>query len=459
MQQRRGTASQWNAADPVLGAGEIGFETDTGEFRVGDGISLWSELSPFKNIVDLGGNLDDYIPLTLIGANDGVAGLDSTGQVSATNLAYVATYVNGVRTTIDADIATAEDNAIASANTYTDSAILTEVGNRNTAIDTAKNEAIAAAQTAQANAETTAAGYVSDHATDTTNVHGISDTAEIATKTYADDAVGTHNTDTTGVHGITDTSLLETTAGAQTKADLAQGAAISFANATFAPKDNPTFTGTISGVDLSITGDLTVGGTTTTVNATDLVVTDPLIYIGEGNTSNVVDLGFVASYNDGTYHHAGLARDASDNKWKLFSSVEDEPTTTINFSQAEYDTLKLGAVEFSDGTQTKQGVPSITPISSKTGSYTLALTDRDTLIEFASYSTAVITIPADSSVNFPVGTSIDVLQTYGSPLSIEGAAGVTVNATPGLKLRAQWSSATLFKRAANTWVVFGDLSA
>lgn len=40
-----------------------------------------------------------------------------------------------------------------------------------------------------------------------------------------------------------------------------------------------------------------------------------------------------------------------------------------------------------------------------------------------------------------------------------GGAGVTINATPGLKLRTQWSSATLIKRATDTWVAVGDLSA
>ena len=40
-----------------------------------------------------------------------------------------------------------------------------------------------------------------------------------------------------------------------------------------------------------------------------------------------------------------------------------------------------------------------------------------------------------------------------------GTGGVTINATPGLKLRAQWSSATLIKRATDTWVLIGDLSA
>ena len=70
-----------------------------------------------------------------------------------------------------------------------------------------------------------------------------------------------------------------------------------------------------------------------------------------------------------------------------------------------------------------------------------------------------ITIPADASVNYPVGTTLDILQTSTGQVTIAGAGGVTVNATPGLKLRTQWSSATLLKRAADTWVVYGDLTA
>ena len=44
-------------------------------------------------------------------------------------------------------------------------------------------------------------------------------------------------------------------------------------------------------------------------------------------------------------------------------------------------------------------------------------------------------------------------------VDVAATAGVTINATPGLKLRAQWSSATLIKRATDTWVLVGDLSA
>jgi len=104
-------------------------------------------------------------------------------------------------------------------------------------------------------------------------------------------------------------------------------------------------TKTLSITDLTLSGNLTVNGTTTTVNTSDLVVNDPLIYIGEGNTGNSVDLGFVSSFNNGTYQHSGLVRDASDNKWKLFKGVTDEPTTTVNFTQGSLDTLAVAILE------------------------------------------------------------------------------------------------------------------
>lgn len=47
IQQRRDTAANWTAANPTLAAGEIGFETDTGKFKVGDGSTAWASLSYF----------------------------------------------------------------------------------------------------------------------------------------------------------------------------------------------------------------------------------------------------------------------------------------------------------------------------------------------------------------------------------------------------------------------------
>ena len=45
LQWRHGTAAQWTTATPVLLAGEAGYETDTGKFKIGNGSSIWSSLA------------------------------------------------------------------------------------------------------------------------------------------------------------------------------------------------------------------------------------------------------------------------------------------------------------------------------------------------------------------------------------------------------------------------------
>lgn len=44
IRQRRGTAAQWTTANTLLGAGELGVETDTGKVKVGNGSALWNAL-------------------------------------------------------------------------------------------------------------------------------------------------------------------------------------------------------------------------------------------------------------------------------------------------------------------------------------------------------------------------------------------------------------------------------
>jgi hypothetical protein len=70
-------------------------------------------------------------------------------------------------------------------------------------------------------------------------------------------------------------------------------------------------------------------------------------------------------------------------------------------------------------------------------------------------------IPTDATFNFAIGTQINVLQIGSGQTTIAAVTPgtTTVDGTPGLKFRAQWSMATLIKRAANTWVAVGDLSA
>ena len=42
IQHKRGTEAEWTAADPTLAAGQVGVETDTGKFKIGNGSAAWS---------------------------------------------------------------------------------------------------------------------------------------------------------------------------------------------------------------------------------------------------------------------------------------------------------------------------------------------------------------------------------------------------------------------------------
>lgn len=92
--------------------------------------------------------------------------------------------------------------------------------------------------------------------------------------------------------------------------------------------------------------------------------------------------------------------------------------------------------------------------------YTLALSDAGKVVEMDNASANTVTVPPNSSVAFPVGAQIRVLQTGAGQTTLAAGAGVTVNSKNShLKLSAQWGLATLIKRATDTWVVVGDLSA
>jgi hypothetical protein len=45
IQFRRGTAAQWTSSNPTLLAGELGLETDTNKYKIGDGTTAWTSLT------------------------------------------------------------------------------------------------------------------------------------------------------------------------------------------------------------------------------------------------------------------------------------------------------------------------------------------------------------------------------------------------------------------------------
>ena len=68
MQQRRGTAADWAAQNPVLAAGEIGFETDTKVLKMGDGETPWSQLT-LPYLTTSGGILTGHLSVIAPTAN------------------------------------------------------------------------------------------------------------------------------------------------------------------------------------------------------------------------------------------------------------------------------------------------------------------------------------------------------------------------------------------------------
>ena len=322
--------------------------------------------------------------------------------------------------------------------------------------------------------KTYADGSVTTHSSDTTQIHGIENTALLATKEYADTAVSTHASDTLDVHGIANTALLAT----QDYVDTAIGTATVDQSA-------------LAGVGLNWNGTSEAFDIDSTVATTTYVATE--IGTHNSDTTNVhgiADTALLALKSEvAAVTKTSLGLGNVDNTSDASKPVSTAQSTAIATAKAEaiadataqVNALLTGApaalntldelaaalgddANFAATVTTNLGlkVDSLTPISQKTASYTLSsLTERDDLIEMGSASPITLSIPTDATLNYPIGTSIDILQTGAGQVTIAAVTPgtTTVNATPGLKLRTTWSSCTLFKRAANTWVVYGDLTA
>lgn len=110
----------------------------------------------------------------------------------------------------------------------------------------------------------------------------------------------------------------------------------------------------------TITGDLVVEGTTTTIESTTVAIADPQFELANTNnndgsngvTTDAVDFGVYGNFNTdpsgtNTTGYAGWFRDASDSgKFKFYTGLTDEPTTTVNTSHASYGGATLVAATF-----------------------------------------------------------------------------------------------------------------
>ena len=244
-QQRRGTASQWTAANPILSAAEIGFEIDTNKFKIGDGTNRWEDLIYFT--ADAAAALEGLI--------DGAPGLlDTLNELAAAigdDANFVTTVTNGLA--LKAPIANPTFTGTVAGVTKS----MVGLGNVDNTSDANKPVSTATQTALDLKANTSAITELAQDAVNSAIVAGTGldktydDTANtitldidstVATKTYADeavsDAVAALTKSSVGLNFVDNTSDADkpVSDATQTELDLK------------APLANPTFTGTVSGV-------------------------------------------------------------------------------------------------------------------------------------------------------------------------------------------------------------------
>ena len=349
IQLRRGTSSDWTSINPVLAAGEAGFESDTLKIKIGNGTAHWNDLgyatvtpTELSDAVAAGigsqltaGDVNTALGYTAANAAD----LSSLGSQTSTDISdaivtaenytdsAISEEVTNRNSAIATSLATAEgytdvaiDNEIANRNSainvarnyamnqaeiYTDSAITAEVSNRNSAITTAVNDLVNGAPgilntlgeiaTALQSDESTAtslastvAGKVSKSG-DTmlgalemgnNKITGVATpvaTGDAATKGYVDSGLTEVQT---SAGNYTDTQVATEATNRISEVTAAITTVETYADNKFAPKDSPTFTGTITAPQNSLDG-LTISDLSiTTTKLDDLSVTSPKIAAG-----------------------------------------------------------------------------------------------------------------------------------------------------------------------------------
>ena len=103
IQNRRDTASNWTSVNPILASGEIGVETNTNKFKIGNGTSIWTDLAYQGGSAS---TLDSLTDVSITGAANGdILVYDSTTSLwknstisSSSSIAYKHTQNVGANT-------------------------------------------------------------------------------------------------------------------------------------------------------------------------------------------------------------------------------------------------------------------------------------------------------------------------------------------------------------------------
>jgi len=467
---RRGTTTQWAASNRVLQLGELGLDTTLNKLKAGNGTTAWSSL-PF---------LQADADVTEL-AQDAVATALSNGTHSNITVTY-SDSGNSISLATGPDVITQTSLSNTLTNPTTGYVAIGDVGQADGVASLDSNGKIPDSEIPDTIARDSEIPSLSGYATETYVTTAISNLVDAAPTTL--------------------NTLNELAAALGDDANYAS--TISTALGLKAPLANPTFTGTVAGVtsthvglgNVDNTSDANKPVSTATQTALDLkldsstaastyltqalastgyvAVAQPSIdyyitnsgsgaYLVNGVSNGPVEFikgkkyrvhvaatghpfwiqTVSGAYSSGNVYSTGITGNGTQSGHIIVELPQDAPDNL--YYACQYHSSMAGSV------LVRTDNISFNPQSSN---YTLTTSDSGRLIEMSGGGTLTIT---DSS-SFPVGFSCDVLQTTTSQVTIDGTS-FTPSATPGLKLRTQWSSATLIKRALNSWVVLGDLSA
>lgn len=424
MQQRRGTAAQWistNAgAGPVLNAGEMGWESDTNKFKIGDGVNNWASLDYFidanstvnpafgTSIVFEGATADSYettLQVTDPTADRTITFPDATGTVALTSdivaaevtasstntftnksISLTTNPITGTKAEFntamsDADFATIDGTETLTNKTLTAPVISSITNGAATLTLPTSTGTLALTTDLPAGAVTTSdTGTVtSTMISDGTIVNGdISASAAIDRTKISGTAITAADSGTVTSTMIADGTIVD--------GDINAAAAIAqskIANLTTdlglkAPLADPTFTGTISAASLTLSGDLTVNGTTTNINSTNLVVEDKNIVLGD-----------TAEPADNTADGGGITLKGTTDKTFNWVDATDSWTSSEHINIASGKSYYVNGTLLRDLSETLTNKTLTTPVISSisnTGTLTLP-TETDTLVGRATTDT------------------------------------------------------------------------
>jgi hypothetical protein len=259
IQLRRGTASQWTSANPTLSSGEVGFETDTGKFKIGNGSTSWSSLSyaastptEITNQVNLAvSNLIDSAPGTLDTLNELAAAINddpSFFTTIATNLSNHesdTTNVHGISNT--ANLVYTNDSRLSDSRTPTSHAA-SHGSAGGDAITISQSQVTDLTTDLSAKAPLTSPTFTGTPAAPTASAG--TNTTQIATTAF----VRTEVSNIVASAPSTLDTLDELAAALGDDANFATTVTTSIASK--APIASPTFTGTVTIPNLNVTGTL-----------------------------------------------------------------------------------------------------------------------------------------------------------------------------------------------------------